>query len=210
MKKTVYILGAGSVGGFIANSIDEFQIPIEIGGFFDDDWTKVGKDFHGYKVFGTSADLLALPRGTAVVIGIAFPSLKQHLVQLLCDRNSFEYPSLIHNRAWHSSKIDIGNGVIIYPGCSINYGCAIDSFVVINMNCAIGHNCSIGKYSSLSPGVNLGGYTSVGELCEIGIGAASRQSTKIGDSVVVGGQSMVLGEVPSNSKVKGVPGRFYL
>ena len=49
MKKLV-IIGAGSVGGHIANNLDLYGIEGQLLGFLDDDVNKHGKDFCGYPV----------------------------------------------------------------------------------------------------------------------------------------------------------------
>lgn len=209
MNDLVYIIGAGSVGGFIANSIDEFNVPLKIGGFFDDDTSKAGLDLFGYKVLGSTMDIMNLPEKANLIFGIAFPEVKMNIYKKVTNFKDFKFPSLIHQRAWISKNVKIGNGSIIYPGCSINYGSIVDDFVVMNMNCAVGHDCYIDKFTSLAPGVNLGGHTKIGKLTQVGIGASSRQFTIVGDNVIIGGQSMFFGNIPDYAKVKGVPGKIY-
>lgn len=75
----------------------------------------------------------------------------------------------------------------------------------INMNCALGHNVTLGDFTSLAPGVNLGGYTKIGNQTDMGIGVATKQFIEIGNNCVVGGQAMVIKSFPSNSIIKGVP-----
>ena len=41
----------------------------------------------------------------------------------------------------------------------------------------------------------------------MGIGASTRQNTRIGRNSIIGGQAMVIGTVPEGAVVKGVPGR---
>lgn len=109
--------------------------------------------------------------------------------------------------AWVSKNVNIAQGSIIYPGCSINYACHIEEFVVMNMNCAIGHDCHIGAFSSLAPGVNFGGNTRIGKGCDVGIGVATKQQVDIGDYSIIGGQAMVVRNVEKKSTIAGVPGK---
>ena len=207
MKRKLLIVGAGSVGKFIAYNLEEFTLDFEIMGFLDDDVTKHKSSIAGYPVLGPVDALSEFSgKGIALVLGIAFPGLKSRLFEKY-QHLTFDFPSFISKKSWISGKVTIGKGCIIYPGTSINYECAIDDFVVINMNCAIGHNCSIGSFSSLAPGVNFGGFTGVGKCVEVGIGVATIQNVVIHDNAILGGQAMILGEVLHGDIVGGIPAR---
>lgn len=206
MKRKIIIVGAGSVGGHVASNPEIYGLNDQIFGFVDDDLNKQGQEFCGYKVIET-VDWLLDQQDFDVIIGIAFPKVKQALIKKLSINSSISYPSITAKNAWISNDCSVGKGSIIYPGTSINYGSTIGDFVVINMNCALGHHCNIGSYSSLAPGVNLGGHTTSGESVEFGIGSASLQGIEIGANVIIGGQAMVTSNISNNSKVAGVPAR---
>lgn len=207
MKEKLLIVGAGSVGKFLAYNINQFTDSYEILGFLDDDVTKHGTTIAGYSVLGSVGLLPQFSgKGIAIVWGIAFPTVKQKLFENY-QQLSFEFPSFVSKNAWVSDAVSLGKGCIIYPGTSINYECVIGDFVVINMNCSLGHNCTIGPFSSLAPGVNFAGHTKVGQSVEVGIGVSTIQNVVINDSAVVGGQSMVVGEVAEGDIVAGVPAK---
>lgn len=202
----LYIIGAGSVGGHIASNWEEFDSPFQLKGFLDDNPNKHGQSFCGYPVFG-SIDLLRNMPHCAIVIGIAFPKIKIKILNRLKDIGDFYFPSLVSPNSWISKGVQIGEGSIIYPGTCINYGTRISDFVVINMNCAIGHDVLIEDFSSLAPGVNLGGHTHIGSAVELGIGSATKQFITIQDESVIGGQAMVIHDIPRKSLVAGVPAK---
>lgn len=209
MKKLL-IIGAGNVGGYIAFNSNEFA-DFEPIGFLDDNPDKHGKEFYGLQVLGPVSDIdkfIPEHEPLQVAIGIANPAIKQKIAKSLEGKNII-FPSFIPRHTWLSQKVIVGQGVILYPGVSINYETVLEDFVIMNMNCAIGHNCHISAYSTLAPGVNLGGFTHVGVATDIGIGTSTRQSTKIGSGVTVGGQSMIAKDVPDNVKVKGIPAKEY-
>jgi sugar O-acyltransferase (sialic acid O-acetyltransferase NeuD family) len=209
MKKKLLIIGAGSVGGHIAFNTQQYGLDkYEIIGFLDDNPKKIDSLIFGLPVLGPVEYLLKVNVIVNIVIGIAFPSIKKNIIQRINTIGSFEFPTLIAKSAWISNNVSIGEGTIIYPGVSINYGSQIGSFVVMNMNCAIGHDCKIGDYSSLAPGVNLGGNSKIGSCVDLGIGSATKQDIEIGDNSIIGGQSMIIQNAPSNSKIVGVPGKI--
>lgn len=207
MKTPLLIIGAGNVGGFLSYNIEEFAGNFEVVGFLDDDPAKIGKTLYGNLVLGPVSDITKYKdKKMAVVIGIAYPQIKMKIIARLAAFD-FSFPSFVSRNVWLSKKVSIGKGVILYPGVSINYESAIADFVIMNMNCAIGHNCTVSAFSTLAPGVNLAGFTHLEEGVDMGIGASTRQNVRIGQNAVIGGQSMVIRNVPPKTKVIGVPGR---
>ncbi len=209
MKQKLLIVGAGSVGKFIAYNINNFNQDFEIIGFLDDDISKKETIIAGFKVLGLVSMLEEFSKNNiAIVWGIAFPSIKKRLAKKY-EHLEFDYPNFISENAWISRGVTFGKGCIIYPGCNINYETEIQDFVVMNMNCAIGHNCKINSFTSLSPGVNLGGNTKIGSEVELGIGCATLQGVSIGEKVKVGGQAMVTKSFENNQIVKGIPAKSF-
>lgn len=206
MKKELFIVGAGSVGGHVALNIEEYSEEYTILGFFDDDPAKVRTRQFGFDVIGPVETLLHV-KNAEVVIGIAFPGVKQTIIERLSVNSTIKFPSLIHKNAWISRDVSIGQGCIIYPGTTINFGSKIDDFVVLNANCALGHHTHIGAYSSLAPGVNTGGHTTFEEGVDVGIGVSTLQDMVIGAGSIIGGQSVITRHVESGSTVVGVPAR---
>jgi len=207
MKQKLLIIGAGSVGKFIAYNINQFDESFEITGFLDDDASKHDTVIAGCKVLGPTERLQEFSgQGMAIVWGIAFPSVKKKLFDKYKDL-SFDFPNFIAKDAWVSEAVTFGKGCIVYPGTMINYETQIDDFVVINMNCSLGHNCSIKSFSSLAPGVNLGGNTKIGDCVEMGIGSSTIQSVEIEDNATVGGQAMVITNVNHGKMVVGIPAK---
>lgn len=206
MSKSLYIIGAGSVGGHIAWNYDDYGLDYTLAGFLDDDPSKIGTKAFGLDVVGPVEAIYKMPN-VAVVIGIAFPAVKKKIFEKITANSAVEFPTLVSNRAWVSRGCTIGQGAIIYPGVSVNYGTALGDFVVTNMNCAIGHDVTVGDYSSLAPGVNLAGHTHIQAGVDMGIGAATRQNVRIGKGSVIGGQSMVIKNVPTGSVHAGVPAK---
>lgn len=207
MEQKLLIIGAGSVGKFIAYNINQFSQSFEIIGFLDDDASKHNTIIAGVPVLGAVAKLQEFSgKGIALVWGIAFPTVKKKLFDKYQDL-SFEFPNFIAKDAWISEAVSFGKGCIVYPGTAINYETAIDDFVVINMNCSLGHNCSIKSFSSLAPGVNLGGNTTIGSCVEMGIGSSTVQGIAIENDATVGGQAMVIVNVNRGEMVVGIPAK---
>ena len=205
-KKPLYIIGAGSVGRHVALNIEEYTQEYAVAGFFDDDSAKAGTTQFGVEVIGPIDEALKL-KHAAIVIGIAFPAIKQKIINRLVANNTLAFPTLIHERAWISRDVLVGKGCIIYPGSTINFGSRIEDFVVLNMNCSLGHHTTVGTYSSFAPGVNTGGHTIFHDRVDVGIGASTIQGITVGTGSVIGGQSMVVQHVDAETTVAGVPAK---
>ena len=207
MRNELLIIGAGSVGGFIANNLRLFKQEYKILGFLDDDPQKIGKEIFNHKIIGPVSHLsLFTDKNVSVVLGIALPKNKISIIKRIRSSN-FNFPSFIAKNAWLSENVKVGKGVIIYPGVSINYNTIISDFVIINMNCALGHDILISCCSTLAPGVCLAGHTKIMEGVEIGIGAATKQNIIIGKNAIIGGKAMVINNVNDNEKIVGIPGK---
>lgn len=206
MKKIV-IIGAGSVGGHIINNLNLYNLnKREIIGFLDDDINKQGELFFDFPILGTIS-WLENKKDLNVIIGIAFPKTKLEIYKTISNNKFLTFPTLIANNSWVSNNCKVGEGSIIYPGNCINYCSSIGNFAVLNMNCSLGHHVNIDDFTSLAPGVNIGGNCNIGSLVELGIGTSIIQGITIGNNSIVGGQSMVVNNIPENSKVIGVPAK---
>ena len=207
MKQKLLIIGAGSVGKFIAYNLNQFIQSFEVIGFLDDDASKHNTIIAGFPVLGAVEKVQEFSeKGIAIVWGIAFPSIKKKLFDQY-QNLSFDFPNFIAKDAWVSEAVTFGKGCIVYPGTAINYETVIGDFVVINMNCSLGHNCSIQSFSSLAPGVNLGGNTKIGNCVEMGIGSSTVQGITIDDNAIIGGQAMVVSNISNADVVVGIPAK---
>lgn len=207
MKRDLIIIGAGSVGGHVACSLQNYSKDYNLLGFLDDDEFKIGTDFVTFPVLGKIDSIINYPPTISIVIGIAFPTIKFKIVDKLKNLGYNNFPSLISDFAWLSANTQIGEGCIIYPGTTINYNCIFNDFVVVNMNCAIGHDCTIGGYVSFAPGVLTGGNTTIGELSEMGIGSKTLQGISIGQNCTIGGGAVVIRDIPANTTAVGIPAK---
>ena len=102
-------------------------------------------------------------------------------------------------------------GIEIHPGATIGEGLFIDH----GMGVVIGETAEIGENVTLYQGVTLGGtgkekgkrHPTIGNNVVIATGAKVLGSFKVGDNSKIGAGSVVLGEVPPNSTVVGIPGK---
>lgn len=103
-------------------------------------------------------------------------------------------------------------GVEIHPGARIGESLFIDH----GMGVVVGETAEIGDRVTLYHGVTLGGTTwqkgkrhpTIGNNVVIGTGAKVLGPVKIGDNTRIGANSVVIGDIPPNSVVVGIPGKI--
>ncbi|WP_298150180.1 acetyltransferase [Flavobacterium sp.] len=207
MKEKLLIIGAGNIGGYISYNIEDFG-DYDVLGFLDDNPDKIGKKMYAHQVLGNIASIDEhLHEGpVSVVVGIANPKIKDRIVRFLKTKE-VRFPNFIAPDVWLSRKVDLGEGIILYPGVCINYETVLGDFVIMNMNCSIGHNCHIETGSTLAPGVNFAGFTHSKPFADIGIGASTIQGVSIGEFSRIGGQSILIKDIPDYAVAVGNPGR---
>lgn len=204
----LFIIGCGNVGGFIANNLNEFLTATEYETieFLDDDEQKLGKEFFGYPVTGNIYSLNKYDYKVDVVVCIASPKIRKQIINKISSPY-VHFPAFISKNVWISNKVDIGKGVIIYPGVSINYNTNIQDYAILNMNCAIGHDCIISYCSTLAPGCALAGFSVLEECVDMGINSATKQGIIIGRNSIIGGMAMVTKNIPADCTAVGVPAK---
>src|SRR5690606_16823196 len=109
--KDVIIIGAGSVGGHIAANPELYNLQERIIGFLDDDLNKIGTYLFDYPIIADTNWILD-KSNISVIIGIAFPTLKQKIYNQIFNKETLHFPTLVSNRAWVSNFCKIGKGSI--------------------------------------------------------------------------------------------------
>jgi serine O-acetyltransferase len=113
---------------------------------------------------------------------------------------------------WGSSIARLFTGVEIHPGASLGSGIFIDHALGV----VIGETARVGDDVTIYQGVTLGGtslergrrHPTIGSRVTIGAGAKILGPITIGDDSRIGANAVVVGSVPANSVVVGIPGRI--
>jgi serine O-acetyltransferase len=110
-----------------------------------------------------------------------------------------------------SQIVRAGTGIEIHPGATIGERFFIDH----GMGVVVGETSVIGDDVTLYQGVTLGGtgkehgkrHPTIEDFVVVGVGATVLGNIRIGRGSRVGAGAVVVGEVPPNCTVVGVPGR---
>ena len=102
-------------------------------------------------------------------------------------------------------------GIEIHPGATLGAGILIDH----GMGVVIGETAELGDRITIYHGTTLGGtgkekgkrHPTVGDNVVIGAGSKVLGNIKIGSNSKIGANSVVLGDVPEGATVVGIPGK---
>ncbi len=172
---TVYVLGGGTLGRFVAD-IAAARADLTVGGFFDDRYPDI-RLIDGVPVIGRFDDADPV-RHQQLVIGVADPRTRQRLHEQARSAG-FIVPAIVHPSAVISPSASISDGVIIGPfatvlsGSRIGTGCCLLSQVNINHDTIVHPWCLIGAAVAVGNGATLE------EGCHIGMGQIIRPGTTV-------------------------------
>lgn len=181
----------------IVGLVDRFRAPGE--------WTL------GLEVLGREEDLPALAgrralAGVVVAIGDnAVRATVARRIRELCPELAFV--TLVHPRAVVAGDVILGEGTVVMAGAVVNPGASVGRLCILNTHCSLDHDSRLDDHASLAPGVVTGGRCHVGECAAVGIGAVLLQDVRVGAHAVVGGGSLVIGEIDACVVAYGSPAR---
>ncbi len=206
MKKKTIIWGAGGHGKVILDILLEAKVLI--GGFIDDDRTKMHQSVSGYKILGNTDYLEKMKNKGSVqlALGIGNNEIRETIFEKAVALG-VAVISAIHPRAVVSPHARLGRGVVVMPGAVINSGAIIEDGVVVNTGATVDHDCYLEAFSHIWPGAHLAGGVRVGRCSYIGTGAAVIQNVTIGKNTMVGAGAVVISAIRDGVTAVGVPAR---
>lgn len=112
-------------------------------------------------------------------------------------------------------QVDIGDGVVIMMGASINIGAAIGEGTMIDMNAVLGGRATVGKDCHIGAGTVLAGVIEppsakpviVEDEVVIGANVVVLEGVTVGKGAVVAAGAIVTEDVPPNTVVAGTPAK---
>lgn len=134
----------------------------------------------------------------------------RHKIWQRFERAGVTWPVLRHPSIIFDSRpgaLDIGQGSILFPGCTLTSQIKIGAHVHINIGCSISHDVLISDFSTLSPGVRLAGKVHLGERVWLGMGAMVAENIRICNDVIIGAGAVVLSDITDPGTYIGIPAR---
>ena len=173
----------------------------------------VHKQTNGLEVRSEKDVILLHEEGYFFAIGIGDGSIRRKIVDKFPE---LTFPNLIHPSAVFGinqvAAFDKYEGNIITSGVIFTNSIAVGNHGLYNLNVTIGHDCIIDDFISIMPSVSVSGNVHLKKGCTIGVGAVILQGNAsrklvIGESAMVGAQSLVTKDVLAQMTVFGIPAR---
>ena len=205
----IIIVGAAGCGREVANWIEDINnvSPTwNILGFLDDNINALAGFPCKYQVLGTIKDHDPRP-DVKYAMGIASPAVKKKLGRALMAKGA-EFASIIHPSVRIYSESKLGIGLIAYPNAKIATGVKIGDFVTLQST-ILGHDATLENYVTVSSSCGITGAVTLHEGCFIGDHACIAVGLEVGAYAYVGIGSVVIRNVPAETKVFGNPARIF-
>ena len=207
---SLLILGAGGHGKVVADLCLESGLSSL--SFLDDEFVshRPFADVLGLPVIGRFEDSLTpklLDKFKFAFVAVSNPSIRLKWLARL-SKYGYSLPSLFHSSATISSFANIGCGCIVASKAVIQAGASVADGCIVNTSASVDHDVRLNNGVHVCPGVHIAGSVNVGERSWLGIGSSLIQKVSIGDDVLIGAGSVVVGDIPSNVKAFGAPAQI--
>ncbi len=187
--KNIVIIGAGDLGKevvWLIEDINKLHPTYLILGFLDDDETKIGGEFYGYKVLGNIdyLDELYTKTSFSTVLAIQDGIIRKVIVEKHKDFNSWE--SIIHPTAVIASTSLVKKGCIVFPHVTVSVDTEIGEFDLFYIHSTICNDCKIGNYVSVMSGASVSERAEIGDESFLAAGSTVYPYKRIGQRVKIG------------------------
>lgn len=199
MCKEVIVIGGGGHAKVVMDCIQ--AAGDRIFGILDDGMTP-GAEILGVKVLGGVDSYRNYP-DCWFVIAIGGNAVRKAIAAKLDAR----WYTAIHPSAVISKYATVGEGSMILANAVVNPCATIGRHCILNTACVVEHDNKIADFVHISPRAALAGNVTVGELTQVGIGAAVRQGITICGGCIVGANAAVVKDICQEGIYAGVPAK---
>lgn len=190
MTKKIVVVGAGGHGKSVADSL-LLQNEYELIGFVDDAYPNLSEVW-GFPVLGkVTAETFSSLQGNAecFVVAIGNNELRESIFKLV-DRMGLNQPSIVHHKAFVSSRAMIGKGCVVMANAVIGTEAKLGNGVIVNSGAIVDHHAVVddfghlGVNASMAGGAHLGrsAWAQAGVTLGYGVVIPDKQILKPGES----------------------------
>jgi sugar O-acyltransferase (sialic acid O-acetyltransferase NeuD family) len=141
-------------------------------------------------------------------IGIGNPKLRKRMEELFVEIGGVLSSTISNCAQIGQHDVIIGKGANILSGVKISNSVKIGKCSLIYYNSIITHDVVIGDFVEISPGATILGRAQIKNNCHIGAGAVILPDLVIGENSIIGAGAVVTKNIPDNTVVVGVPGKW--
>ncbi len=208
--KDLIIIGASGFGrevAWLVERINKVEPTWNLIGFVDDNAEIQNAEINGYRVLGTSDDVIKYP-DSYYVCAVGASRTRERIINRVKQINpNIMFGTVIDPSVEVSDLVTIGEGTIICANTIITVNILIGSHVIINLDCTVGHDAILNDFVTLYPSVNVSGITNIGYCSELGTGMQIIQGKTVGEYSIVGAGAVVVKDIPAKCTAVGSPAK---
>jgi sugar O-acyltransferase (sialic acid O-acetyltransferase NeuD family) len=142
----------------------------------------------------------------AYVLCLGWPSTRRAVLDRLDGRGT-PSPPVVHPGADVGVGVELGPGTVVMGHAHLSPMVRFGAHSSISYLASIGHDTEFGDLAAVMPGANVSGDVIAADDVLVGTGASVREGVRLGRRVRVGSGAAVVGDVPDDLTVVGVPAR---
>jgi sugar O-acyltransferase (sialic acid O-acetyltransferase NeuD family) len=194
----IYMAGAGGVG---REALDVALAQAHsVVAFLDDELA--GQTIRGLPVLAPEQ----APRGESYLIGIANPTVRERLSNLL-DSRGLTAITLVHPSAVVGPATSVAAGCLIHANTHISSSVSIGAHCQVHYNATVGHDTTFDDRVTVYPGANVAGSVHLAANVTVGSNAVVLAGLTVGRGSFIGAGAVVTKDVAPGLVVIGSPAR---
>ena len=207
-NKKVLVWGAGGHGKVVVDALiagGEWEVV----GILDDDEKKAGTEVLGVKVFSLEGGVAEVAKRLdcgRVAAAIADNYVRFKIFQQV-RRAGLELVKVIHPSAHVSRFVQMGEGVTILAGATVNPGTTMEDNVCVNTSASVDHDDYLEMSCHIFPNATVTGGVRIKQFVHVGSGAVIAPNLTLERYSYVGAGAVVLANVPEGAVAFGVPAK---
>lgn len=208
--RSLFLCGAGNSEGVrLALCINRARSRWERILLLDDDPDKHGRSLLGVEIVG-GLELLAAadPARDEVASFVARTTARRAAVRVKLESYGLPFATLIHPSV-DTLGAQLASDVIVYEHATISPEVRIGESSVVFMGAVVGHESTLGRGCVCAAGSVLNARVELGDGVYVGTNASILPEVRVGARSTIGANTVVIGAVPSDSTVIGVPGEVF-
>ena len=205
----IFVVGASGHAKVVIDIVERQQL-WRIAGLIDT-YRAPGTRVMGYEILGAEDRLPELMPDLGVsraIVAIGDNRVRCQVVQQIVSiAPELTFISAVHPSARIAREVEIGRGVVIMAGVTINPGARIGDFCFVNTNASVDHDNTLECFSCVQPNAATGGHVRLGVRSVLAMGATVIQGISIGADTIIGAGATVLTDIPDSVVAYGTPCR---
>jgi sugar O-acyltransferase (sialic acid O-acetyltransferase NeuD family) len=205
----IFVIGASGHAKVIIDIVER-QTLWRIVGLIDT-YKSPRTELMGYAVLGSEdclPDLMERHGVGGAIVAIGDNRIRRDVaLRVASIAPALYFVNAVHPSARIARDVQMGKGIAIMAGVTVNPGTRIGDFCYLNTNASVDHDNVLEPFSCVQPNAATGGNVRLGELSVLAMGVTVVQGISIGQDSIVGAGSTVLDDIPDKVVAYGTPCR---